>query len=134
MGIDYPDFASFLASMFTAFLGFFFATCFIAGLIKGEEGGIKPLKINDKFDIGYINESPCQKNIFDGTNVAVKIKQAKVKKAKKNTDNELITDCINALVSLGEKRSSAKSIVSKYFANNPKTTTVDQFITGVFTK
>jgi len=36
------------------------------------------------------------------------------------------------LVSLGEKRSAARSKTNKYFADNPETKTVDEFISGVF--
>ena len=48
--------------------------------------------------------------------------------------NHLISDCIDALVTLGEKKSQARAKVNKYFLNNPNTKTVDQFISGVFQK
>tara|TARA_B100002019_G_scaffold57223_1_gene49129 strand:+ start:1705 stop:2127 length:423 start_codon:yes stop_codon:yes gene_type:complete len=46
--------------------------------------------------------------------------------------NPLITECIDALVSLGEKKSVARAKVNKFFVDNPNVNTVDQFITGVF--
>jgi hypothetical protein len=46
--------------------------------------------------------------------------------------NPIIKDCIDALVSMGEKKSVARATVNKYFASNPNTKTVEEFITGVF--
>ena len=46
--------------------------------------------------------------------------------------NPIIKDCIDALVSMGEKKPVAKATVNKYFASNPNTKTVEEFITGVF--
>lgn len=44
----------------------------------------------------------------------------------------LFDDCVAALMSLGEKKSSATQVASKYLTNNPQTKTVDQFIVGVY--
>ncbi len=46
--------------------------------------------------------------------------------------NPLISECINSLVALGETKSVARATVREYFANNPNTKTVDEFIKGVF--
>lgn len=46
--------------------------------------------------------------------------------------NPLIAECVNALVGLGENESKARAKVNKYFANNPNTKTIDEFIAGVF--
>tara|TARA_Y100000004_G_scaffold143319_1_gene163039 strand:+ start:170 stop:523 length:354 start_codon:yes stop_codon:yes gene_type:complete len=66
------------------------------------------------------------------------LKQPKSKKKKKKpkpkTNQSLIQDCIDILIALGEKKSIARATVNKYFANNPKTKTVDEFIKGVFQK
>jgi len=59
-------------------------------------------------------------------------KPTKKKGVSGTQTNPLITECINALVGLGEKKSNARATVNKYFANNPKTKTVDEFISGVF--
>lgn len=49
-------------------------------------------------------------------------------------ENPLFNECVNTLVALGEKKSSAINIVKAYFENNPNTTTVNDFILGVFKK
>lgn len=46
--------------------------------------------------------------------------------------NPLIAECVNALMGLGENKSKARAEVNKYFANNPNTKTIDEFIAGVF--
>lgn len=46
--------------------------------------------------------------------------------------NPLVTDCIDAMVAMGEKKSVARATVNKYFANNPNTNSVEEFISGVF--
>jgi len=51
---------------------------------------------------------------------------------EKQVDNGLIQECIEAMVALGEKKSQARATVNKYFASNPNTKTVDEFISGVF--
>ena len=58
--------------------------------------------------------------------------QAKPK--AKTQVNPLITDCIDAMVAMGEKKSAARATVNKYFANNPNTNSVEGFISGVFQK
>jgi hypothetical protein len=50
----------------------------------------------------------------------------------KQEDDQLISDCIEALVALGEKKSVARAKVNKFFVDNPNVKTVDQFIAGVF--
>lgn len=59
-------------------------------------------------------------------------KPTKKKGVSGTQTNPLITECINALVGLGEKKSNARATVNKYFASNPNTKTVDEFISGVF--
>ena len=46
--------------------------------------------------------------------------------------NPLVTDCIDAMVAMGEKKSVARATVNKYFANSPNTNSVEEFISGVF--
>jgi hypothetical protein len=59
--------------------------------------------------------------------------EPKPKPAKKKV-SPLIQDCVNALVSLGEKERTARHTVLEYFEENPLTNTVDEFIAGVFKK
>ena len=58
--------------------------------------------------------------------------QAKPK--AKTQVHPLVTDCIDAMVAMGEKKSAARATVNKYFANNPNTNSVEGFISGVFQK
>lgn len=46
--------------------------------------------------------------------------------------NPLVTDCIDAMVAMGEKKSAARATVNKYFANNPNTNSIEDFLSGVF--
>ena len=52
----------------------------------------------------------------------------------KTQANPLIEECVEAMVVMGEKKSSAKVVVNNYFASNPNTKTVEEFISGVFKK
>lgn len=51
---------------------------------------------------------------------------------EKTQTNPLIADCIDALVSMGEKKSVARATVNKYFATNPDTKSLEEFLSGVF--
>lgn len=46
--------------------------------------------------------------------------------------NPIVKDCIDALVSLGEKKSVARATTNKYFASNPNTSSIEEFLSGVF--
>jgi len=134
-------------------LGTIVSTGFILILIVGGIAGflsnntqplrtpefIKDLK-NDKIKIGYIetNSPPTPDKI---TSLKKEIEYLKLKKqleelkaetAEPTVKTKLINDCVDSLVSLGEKRSAARSKTNKYFADNPETKTVDEFISGVF--
>ena len=63
-----------------------------------------------------------------------KPKSKKPKTQKVEQNSELIQECIAALVSLGEKKSVAKSTTNNYFTNNPNTKSVEEFIAGVYVK
>lgn len=58
----------------------------------------------------------------------------KTPKQIKKKASPLIQDCVNALVSLGEKEKTARHTVLEYFEKHPLTDTVDEFIAGVFKK
>ena len=102
---------------------------------------IKDLR-NDKIRLGYIEDSPSPPPLPDEiTALKREIEYLKLKKQLEELQSEtveptantkLIKECVDALVALGEKRSAARSKTNKYFANNPETKTVDEFISGVF--
>ena len=61
------------------------------------------------------------------------LQQSSQAKPKAKTQvNPLVTDCIDAMVAMGEKKSAARATVNKYFANNPNTNSVEDFLSGVF--
>lgn len=136
MGVENPENMIFISKMIGTCIAVFFGICFFIGVCCDNEK-IKPLTIPEKFDIGYINDCPISNYI--------ELEKDKIQpeKTKKNTSktikdiqqpNNLIEECITALVSLGEKRAVAKSIVNNYFINNPTTQSIEQFISGVFKK
>lgn len=138
-----------IAHYIAMFIVFVMATSFSIGCYKKE--GIKPL--SDKFELGYIEDSPIQYvtvqepyNELKELEKAVKI--AKLKKQlkelheptptkapvkqvvqKEDKDNLLFTDCKDALVGLGVPARKAKADVQNVFDQNPNIKTVQQFIT-----
>jgi hypothetical protein len=133
-----------------------FIVSFLVGVFNKNA---KPLNISNKFDLGYIDDvkpstvvrhSAATKDdeleslkkqieIAKLRKELVKLKARQVhatnskNKPKDQVDvNPIIKDCIDALVSMGEKKSVARATVNKYFASNPNTKTVEEFITGVF--
>ena len=49
-------------------------------------------------------------------------------------NEQLMRDCASALVALGTKKMDAKRATTTFFDKNPKVTTVEEFIQGVFKK
>lgn len=82
----------------------------------------QPKKAKPQTDFIYTSD---QKTI-------IKEKKVDVKPVEQN--NPLFDECVNALVSLGEKKSSAIKMAKTYFESNPNTSTVNDFILGVFKK
>lgn len=87
---------------------------------------------NEKLEIQRL------KNKYARMKVEQQIADLQNKPAKKKggisgtQTNPLIAECVEALVSLGEKKSTARSKVNKYFMSNPNTNTVEEFISGAF--
>ena len=129
----------------------------IIGILYGIYFDVKPIKFSDKFDLGYVRkDEPSQtfKGIIEEDELETLKKEVEIAKLRKqlvelkarqvhapNSKNKpkdqvdvnpIIKDCIDALVSMGEKKSVARATVNKYFASNPNTKTVEEFITGVF--
>lgn len=133
-----------------------FTVSFLVGVFNKNA---KPLNISNKFDLGYIDD--VKPSTVARPSVATKDDELKVlkreveiaklrkqlvelkarqvhapnskNKPKDQVDvNPIVKDCIDALVSMGEKKSVARATVNKYFASNPNTKTVEEFITGVF--
>jgi hypothetical protein len=158
MNIGSPEGVMFIAKMLGTAIAVFFGICFFIGLVYGEEGGIKPLRIPDKFDIGYISEEP-RKTSYNPLKaeedeirtLKIKIQKAKLKRELHELENEkpktkpvkkqpeapvvnhVVEDAINALVSLGEKKTQAKLKVEQYIKLNPNAN-LNQVIRGVYKK
>ena len=59
-------------------------------------------------------------------------KQLRDLESKEQTVNPLLSDCVDAMVSMGETKTKAKVIANKYFVSNPNTSTLEEFLSGVF--
>ena len=53
--------------------------------------------------------------------------------AKPTVDNKLLKECVDILVSLGEKRSEAKKKAKDFLQDNPDAT-VDDFVSKIYEK
>lgn len=152
MGIEDPEIVSFIAKMLGATIAIFFGFCFLVGAFAGEKLGIEPLKIPDKVDIGYIGSRPIIHSVgYDAEKEELRQLKYKLEKMRiqdqlknlqrKNTErrrqkqceqNPLMKECVEVMVSMGEKKQDAINKVNKYFKNYPDTKNVNDFILGVF--
>lgn len=154
MGVDYPVYVSIAATLFSIAIGVFFFMCFMDGMTNQN---VEPFRVPDRFDIGYVDESPVQTVVVKQEprpkktkkpKKAKKSKQPKqIKKPKKSpqaysrpkkeevkTNDKLAEDCVLALVGLGTKQSDARRAVNRFFLENPGTKTVEEFILEIFKK
>lgn len=129
---------TFMQKFIWIFALLFITGSFVFGYLFPENANANIIKIPDRFDIGYIDDLPpviVKQKAKTYTHKPKKpSKQAKKTVETRPLNDELIKDCISALVNLGEKRSSARAAVNKHFINYPETQTVDEFIAGVFKK
>ncbi len=151
-----PVVVDYLSIVIALAIGAFIAVCVLWGAINPES--VEPFKIPDKFELGYIEDNnpvaqTCQLaeeyeyDELKDLERQVKIKklkqqlkemdepkaQTKPKKTKPTQQvNPIITDCIDAMIAMGEKKSVARAKVNKYFIDNPDTNSVEDFLSGVF--
>lgn len=139
------DVVIFISKVLGTALGVMFFLCFLYGLTNED---VKPLKIPDRFDIGYIDDPVVQQTIIleDETPTPrprqkpkprPKKKQPKKVVSQKATENgcqddQLRQDCVDALVALGTKKSEARRVAAQCLAANPQIKTVNEFIPIVF--
>ena len=115
--------------------GFFilFIGCGIAGFLARSRPIELPQMVSDlihddKIQIGYIDDvQPVNIQTVEVNPV----NDDELHQLKKQVEL-LKQECIDSLVSLGEKRTSAKSKVKDIFNNYPDLKTVDEFIKRVF--
>ncbi len=141
--MDDPRHIDLLVKLCGSLVGTFWFICFVNGLTNKS---VKPLKIPERFDLGYIDDPPEAPPV-----VAVelpKVKKKKKKKKKKKGKNAspkakpiplperqkhpAYNDCVDALVGLGERRRTAKRTVNKFLTEKPQTKTVEEFVREVF--
>lgn len=154
MGVEDPVSMMFLAKMIGTCIAVFFGICFFIGLFYGEEAGITPLKIPETVDIGYINDyryvtaKPIDYEKVEIQKLKHKVERmrlekqlrdlqkekAEKKKKKRCEQNPLMKECVDVLISVGEKKSEAIEKVNKYFKDNPNTKNINDFILGIFKK
>ena len=135
-GVQYADIIQSMAGFLAMVIGWFWASCFIKGMITE---GVPPLDFSD--DIGQIDDQDTfaiatgnqEYLAAHATITPIKDKQKK-KPTKSEQSEKMIDECVSCLVSLGEKKSNAKKIVKDFFVKNPNVKTVDEFVTGVFAK
>jgi hypothetical protein len=182
MNIVTPDSLMVTAKILGIALGVFMGLCFLIGVLSGSTE-IKPLKIPDKIDIGYISgpsnayryttydesdnlkaeqdeikrlrnkvtkiklerqlaeqleierliaESNRQKQQENNSSPNHIAKQSQAQQKPEDKKHPLFDDCVAALMSLGEKKTSAMQATAKFLKDNPKTKTIDEFIVGVY--
>ena len=139
MGVEDGFMMGAIAHFLATIIGVMAAVCSMIGYILGPSK-VPPLRFNepdiddsDLFAIATGNEEYLAAHCTLKPLPSLPKNKKKKKKSKPpKIDNPLIKDCIETLVGLGEKKSIARATVNKYFLNNPKTKTVDEFIAGVF--
>lgn len=116
-------------------LAFGFILCFIVGLFVGEEGGIQAARIPEHIELARIDDDYDELADLKRQVEIMKLKQQLAgydEPAKPTVDNSLAQDCISALVSMGEKKSAARSKVHKFLQQNPNVKSVSEFISKGF--
>lgn len=84
-------------------------------------------KVSDKFTIGYIERQPQEQ-----APVYVSVVN-EAPKPKKKTDRKLFLDCVDVMISLGHKKTSATQKTKQIFnEDDPKS--IQEFIDIAFTK
>ena len=155
-GVETLNALQWIAELLALGLGIFFAICFVAGFIAGPDK-IKPTPIiPEQIEIGYISEpkgsQPSAVAADDIKMEANKIKRLRNKVQRLKLEKQLreleepepilgdsskttlMSDCVSSLVALGEKPADAKKLVKSYLSSHPDTSSVDEFITGVYSK
>ena len=148
-----PELTNYLTMIATVGLATFWAVCFMYGVVSDK---VKPFEFSDKFELGYIDDD---KVVDDKVVVVSESHQyryapprakTKLKKKKRNkvrsrpspkpapkpapkpeVDEQLMRDCSDALVGLGEGKREAKRVSAEVLKNHPEIKTVQEFIRRV---
>jgi hypothetical protein len=140
--MDDPRSIDLMVKLCSYVIGTFWFLCFFNGLTNKS---VKPLKMPERFDLGYIDDPPELQCSAPIELPRVKKKKKKKKKQPKRVasaqatkkscpapNQALANDCKDALVGLGTKKSEAKRAATKFLTENPQTKTVEEFLTKVF--
>ena len=135
--MENPEFVNLLVKFFGVMVGVFWFLCFCNGLFNKK---VKPLKIPDRFDIGYIDDPLHQQVVVVKQQTSTPKKKNRIQLDSKqedvihdsNIDNAFLNDCIGTLINLGTKRREAQLIASQFLSANPHVNTIEQFILGVY--
>ena len=153
-GVETLNALQWIAELLALGLGIFFAICFVAGFIAGPDK-IKPTPIiPEQIEICYISEpkgsQPSAVAADDIKMEANKIKRLRNKVQRLKLEKQLreleepepilgsssidtlMSDCVSSLVALGEKPADAKKLAKSYLSSHPDTSSVDEFIVGVY--
>ena len=132
MGVDNPELVNILVSFCGAVIGAFWWLCFFSGLFSDK---VEPLKIPERFDIGYIDEecSPVTNVTALPAQKTVKRKEVvKPQPVKTSCDSKLFDECVGALVNLGVKKAEATRDAKRFFKNNSHVNDAETFILEIF--
>ena len=155
MGVDNPEFVMVLVKLFGAMIGVFWFLCFCNGLAGNHEpvrvpkGGLD-MSREDMYAIATGDEEylaahctlsapPKPRKRRKST---PKVQTPKPVEPAKHVEpappvgpsDELLRDCVGALVTLGTKRAEARQAASKFLVANPHIKTVEAFLPEIFKK
>lgn len=129
MGFDNPNSTEFLSALFSGLVIAYFYYCFFRG---ATDETIKPLRIPDRYDIGYVDDQPATTVVVEQK--PTKVVQPKPAKSTPVVDEELLDECIEALQAVGVKKADAKKAATKFLSKRDDVTTAEQFIMEFFKK
>ena len=156
MGVDNPELVEMLVKFFSTTIGIFWLFCFcdgLAGNVLTGDGNQEPAKAfkrglqmstEDMYAIATGDEEylaahctlpapPKPKKRRESAPKQQKPKPVEPAKPVGPSD-ELLNDCVDALVSLGTKSSEARRVATKFLAASPHLKTVEAFIPEIFKK
>tara|TARA_Y100001938_G_C8088076_1_gene433312 strand:+ start:213 stop:653 length:441 start_codon:yes stop_codon:yes gene_type:complete len=126
---------------------------FLIILISGYQGykNASPLKTpkiiedlkNDKIELGYIENRQHGVQVEVVDEVSELKRQVQILELKKklkelsvetddSIDDKLLSECVDMMVKLGEKKSEAKARACEILSKHPEITSPDQFISKVY--
>ena len=144
----YPQLSSAVGTVIALAIAIYRLYCFLHGFYNPD---VKPIKFNDKFELGYIEDNNSQipldiivTETSDKGQVATlekqlqsmqsKLSKMEKKVAQKPKENQLFNDCVATLMTLGYKsKRVAKNDVTDFLENHD-ISSVDQFVTEFFKK